>query len=500
MTSIQTAYKQLVSALKRLDTLASVNAILGWDEQVNLPSDSTDLRAEQSALMAELHHAEASRPEIGEWIETLSAAKGELTADQRAVLRDANRHYRQATRLPKEFVTRKTKAHSTGFHAWIKARENDNFAAFIPCLETNLALAQEEAALMEATHAYNYWLDQFDPGLDQATVERLFNPLKVESKELVERIQASGKDISTEPLKGFPIDQQSAFLDGVVKAFGFDFNRGRIDQSVHPFCGGHPLDVRMTTRFHKDNPLDSLSSVMHECGHAMYEQGLDRNHLGTALGSHIGMAVHESQSRMWENQVGRSRAFWSAWEPEYRRLFATQLADVSSEDFYRMINRVAVTPIRVDADEVTYNLHIMLRFELEKRLFDGSLAVKDLPEAWNATSTDILGYTPKNNREGCLQDVHWSGGAFGYFPSYCIGNLISAQLWETILKALPDLDNLIAAKNYAPLLDWLRVNVHRVGRRHLTAEFVEVATGRPISHEPLVAYLINRYSPLYGLN
>ena len=253
---------------------------------------------------------------------------------------------------------------------------------------------------MEAPHAYNFWLDQFDPGLDQATVERLFTPLKAELKSLVERIVATGTHISTDALKGFPVDKQAEFLDGVVKAFGFDFDHGRIDQSVHPFCGGHPLDVRMTTRFHEDNPLDSLSSVMHECGHAMYEQGLVTDDLGTALGDAVGMAVHESQSRMWENQVGRSRAFWKAWEGDYRERFATQLADVSSEDLYRMINKVAVTPIRVDADEVTYNLHIMLRFELETKLFDGSLAIKDLPEAWNAASVRDSWIHPEEQPRG----------------------------------------------------------------------------------------------------
>jgi carboxypeptidase Taq len=500
MSSIETTYTHLVGALKRLDTLSSVNGLLGWDEQVNLPAGSADIRGEQSALMAEIIHTEATKPEIGEWIETLRAGQDTLTADQLAVLRDAERDYRHATRLPKAFVTRRTKAHSAGYHAWTKARADDDFKGFAAYLETNLELAREEAALMEAPHAYNFWLDQFDPGLDQATVESLFNPLKVELKELVGQIEASGKSVSTDALKGFPVDQQATFLDAVVKAFGFNFSRGRIDQSVHPFCGGHPLDVRMTTRFHPDNPLDSLSSVMHETGHAMYEQGLLTEHLGTALGEAVGMAVHESQSRMWENQVGRSRAFWQAWEGDYRKLFSAQLAEVSSEDFYRMINKVAISPIRVDADEVTYNLHIMLRFHLETQLFDGSLAIKDLPEAWNAASSEIVGYTPKNNREGCLQDVHWSGGAFGYFPSYCIGNLISAQLWESIEADIPDLEAQFAHKNYAPLLDWLRTHVHHLGRRYLTAEFVEKATGRPLSHAPLVAYLKGRYGPLYGLN
>ena len=500
MAKSDASYANLTAALRRLDTLGSVESLLGWDEQVNLPPKSADLRGEQSALLAELYHREATRPEIGEWLETLKADKARLSEEQWAVVRDADKDYRRLTRLPAEFVARRTKAASAGYHAWVAARGKDDFASFQPHLQANLDLALEEAALMEAPDAYDYWLDRFDPGLDRATVERLFARLLVETKKLVAAIEGSGLQVSTDALKGFPVGEQAAFLDDVVKAFGFNFERGRIDRSIHPFCGGHPLDVRMTTRFDPDNPLDSLSSVMHETGHAMYEQGLREEHLGTALGQAVGMAVHESQSRMWENQVGRSRAFWSAWEGDYRRRFAIQLAEVSSEDFYRMINRVAVSPIRVDADEVTYNLHIMLRFSLEKRLFDGSLAVADLPEAWNATSSEFLGFRPASNREGCLQDVHWSGGAFGYFPSYCIGNLIAAQLWEKIQLDLPELRDQIAAKNHASLLAWLRENVHHLGRRYLTAEFVERVTGKPISHEPLVAYLKNRYGPLYGLS
>ncbi len=500
MDSLDTTYAGLVAHLKRLDQLGSVSGLLGWDEQVNLPSGSADHRAEQNALLAELAHREATAPQVGAWLDALEAQRDALSADQQAVVRDARRDYAHATRLPGEFIARRTKAQSAGYHAWVEARAQDDFEAFRPHLEANLALAREEADFLDAPDPYDFWLDQFDPGLDRKTVERLFGPLQPALRELAERIEKSGHTVSTEALKGFPVDGQEQFLTAVVRSFGFDFQRGRIDRSVHPFCGGHPLDVRMTTRFDPDNPLDSLSSAAHECGHALYEQGLPREHLGTALSSAVGMAVHESQSRLRENQVGRSRAFWQAWEGDYRALFGPQLAEVSSEEFFRMVNRVAVSPIRVDADEVTYNPHIMLRFDLEKRFFDGSLAPADLPAAWNEASARILGYTPRDDREGCLQDVHWAAGLFGYFPSYCIGNLIGAQLWETLRAALPDLDARIAAKDHAPLLAWLREHVHALGRRFQTPEFVEKVTGRPLSHEPLLAYLQDRYGSLYGLS
>jgi carboxypeptidase Taq len=333
--------------------------------------------------------------------------------------------------------------------------------------------------------------------MDCATIERLFSLLQPELQAILQKILACPDQPDTSIFRGFPVAEQEAFLREVVTAMGFDFQHGRIDTAVHPFCGGHPRDTRMTTRFDEDNPLDSLTSAMHETGHALYEQGLPDAYAGTALGESVGMAVHESQSRLWENQIGRSRQFWKYWEPRYRRAFPAQLEKVSSAELYRAINKVGLTPIRVDSDEVTYSLHIMIRFELEKRLFDGSLSTKDLPEAWNEASTRILGYTPKNNREGCLQDVHWSGGTFGYFPSYCLGNMLAAQLWYTLRKDLPDLDEQVEGAEFKPLLRWLRQNVHSRGRRFYTLEFTREVTGRELSPEFLVRYLKERYLPLY---
>ncbi|MEX0331151.1 MAG: carboxypeptidase M32 [Puniceicoccaceae bacterium] len=492
-----TDYTKLLEQLKRLNRLGSIGGIVGWDEQVNMPPESAPLRAEQRAVFTEIYHREASSSTIGGLIEQIEAVRDQLTPEQAAVIRDARKDYDRLTKIPAEFAARKAKTESLAFQAWIKAREADDYSAFQPHLEEQLQLAKEETTYLGVENAYDYWVDQFDPGMNCATIERLFNELQPELKAIVDTILASPNQPDTSIFKGFPVDKQEIFLREVVTAMGFNFNKGRLDTAVHPFCGGHPQDTRMTTRYNADNPLDSLSSSMHETGHALYEQGLRDEYAGTALGDSVGMAVHESQSRIWENQVGRSRAFWQRWEPRYRELFGEQLKSVSSEDLYRAVNKVGLTPIRVDADEVTYNLHVMIRFELEKRLFSGELLTKDLPEAWNEASTRILGYTPKNNAEGCLQDVHWSGGMFGYFPSYCLGNIVAGQLWYTILDAIPDLKEQFAAGNYQPLLGWLRENVHSKGRRHYTLEFTREVTGEELSPRFLVRYLKERYLPLY---
>jgi carboxypeptidase Taq len=494
----ETAYTTLLERLKRLDRLGSIGSLLGWDESVNLPPQSSGLRGEQSAVFTEILHRESADPRLGELISQLEADQDQLDPPQRAVIRDARKNFDRLTRIPAEFAARKAKAASAGYQAWVEARKTDNFAHFKPFLEEQLAFAIEETSFLEVKDPYDYWIDHFDPGMTRPVVESLFDALLPELKDILASITACPDQPDNSIFKGFPVDQQDAFLREVVGQLGFDFNHGRIDTAVHPFCGGHPLDTRMTTRYDVDNPLDSISSSIHETGHALYEQGLDDRYAGSALGEAVGMAVHESQSRLWENQVGRSLPFWKHFEPSYREAFASQLEAVSFGDLYRAINKVEVTPIRVDADEVTYNLHIMLRFDLEKRLFDGSLSVADLPEAWRETSERILGFTPRNDAEGCLQDIHWSQGGFGYFPSYCLGNILAAQLWYRLREDLPDLDADIGAARFKPLLDWLRKNIHSKGRLLYTNDFAKAVTGMELSHAPLVRYLRERYLPLYS--
>ncbi len=487
----------LVADLKRANVLASVGALLGWDEQVFLPPAAADRRAEQAALLAELHHREATNPRLGEALAALEAL-GETASDEEKVLRHhARKDYDRLTKLPPEFVAEKARLDSESYHAWAAARADRDFAKFAPFLQRQLELARREAELLGRPDAYDHALDKHDPGMTAARLTALFAELKRDLVPLARRIVDSPVKAPRGLLHGFPVELQREFLQEVTTALGFDFARGRIDVSLHPFCSGDGFDVRMTTRFDADNPLDSLFSAIHETGHGLYEQGLPREWIGTPLGEAVGMGIHESQSRLWENQVARSRAFWRHWEPRFRAKFAPRLDGVSSDALHRAINEVAPTLIRVDSDEVTYNLHIILRFEIEQRLFRGELAVADLPAAWNALAQELLGLTPAHDGEGCLQDVHWSAGAFGYFPSYCLGNMIAAQLWYAAQAALPGLEEDLAAGRFGRLLGWLRAQIHVRGRRLETEELVRAVTGEGLSPRHLVRYLGERYLPLY---
>ncbi len=488
--------------VKRAHTLSQITELLGWDEQVNLPPGGAEQRAKQQATLAEAQHAAASAARLGELLTELEAQNASLTAEQRAVVFHARRDYNRATKLPPEFVREKAAQSSRGYHAWARAKKADDFAGYAPVLEKNLELAQREAGYLGCRAApYDCMLDKFDPGLTAAAVDRLFTELKSDLVPLVRAITASPvaeqARAAADKLHGFPIDGQQAFLREVTAALGFDYTRGRIDVSLHPFCSGTGSDVRMTTRYHADAPLDALFGSIHETGHGLYEQGLRMSDLGTALGIHAGMAVHESQSRLWENQVARSRGFWRHFEPRWRALFPAQTAAVLSDELYLAVNAVEPTLIRIEADEVTYNLHIVLRFELEKKLFSGELAVRDLPAAWRTASRELVGLEPVTDREGVLQDVHWSDGAFGYFPSYCLGNMIAAQLWERARALRPALEEEFAHGDFSWLLGWLRTEVHAQGRKFSALELVQRVTGDALSPQPLVRYLRERYGAIY---
>jgi len=499
------SYERLITLLKRAHTLGTVAGLLGWDEQVNLPPDSADQRADQSALLAELQHASASAPEIGTLLTELEGrergagpAITPFFSEQSVVIREARKDYDRVVKLPAEFVAEKARLSSAAYHAWAAAKAKSDFSAFAPFLEKHLELAKQEAAYLGwGDRPYDYAIDKHDPGMTAAKITALFTELKTGLVPLVRAIAASPVKARTDIFHGFPVAEQHAFLREVTERLGFNYRRGRIDVSLHPFCEGAGADIRMTTRFDVDNPLDSLFSSIHETGHGLYEQGLPLAAQGTPLGQNAGMGVHESQSRLWENQVSRSRAFWAFFEPQFRAKFPTQLAAVSSEELYLAVNEVAPTLIRVDSDEVHYNLHVILRFEIERRLFSGELEVRDLPAAWNALSQELLGLTPAADKQGVLQDVHWSGGAFGYFPSYCLGNMMAAQLWFKVREVYPDLDADFAGGDFSRLLGWLRTNIHEQGRRYETGELVRRVTGEELTPKYLLRYLQERYAPLY---
>jgi carboxypeptidase Taq len=499
ITSASASYTELTARLRRIHTLGSVAGLLGWDEQVNLPPGAAARRGEQLALLAEISHAESVAPALGELIAACEAAP--QTAEARVVVAQARRDYDRAAKLPGELVSEKARLSSEAYHAWAAARAARDFSAFAPFLEKHLALARREAELLGyGDRPYDLAIDRHDPGLTTGQVDALFTRLRAGLVPLARRIDArvaAEHACGRHPvaLRGFDVEAQRRIVRLVTEKIGFDYRRGRLDVSLHPFCEGSGDDVRLTTRFDADQPLDALYSSIHEAGHGMYEQGLPAGHAGTALGVAAGMAVHESQSRLWENQVARSRAFWRWLETDFRAAFPDALDGVSGDALHAAAN--AVEPgglIRVDADEVHYNLHILLRFDLEKRLFSGELRIADLPEAWNALSEELIGRRPAHAGEGVLQDVHWSGGAFGYFPSYTLGNMIAAQLWSAAQKTLPGIEDDFARGDFSRLLAWLHAEVHAHGRREDAFALTRRATGEELGPEALLAYLESRYA------
>jgi carboxypeptidase Taq len=492
-----TPYETLIADLKEANAISSILSLLGWDQQVNLPPKSHDRRGEQMAALSKIYFNAATNPRIGESLVALEAKGDSATDDEKVVRMHVRKDYDRLTKLSAEFVAEKARLDTEAFQVWTQAKPANDFAMFAPYLQRQIDMSKREAEMLGEPDAYDYFIDKHDPGMTAARIDALFGELKRDLVPLVRKIVDSPVKADQSRFKGFPAESQRVFAREISAAVGFNFERGRLDTAVHPFCSGDAKDTRMTTKFKEDHPLSSVFSSLHESGHALYEQGLPMDMLGTPLGEAVGMGMHESQSRLWENQVGRGRALWKRFEARFREVFSPRLDGVSSEALYLAINGVSLTPIRVDSDEVTYNLHIILRFEIEKGLFAGTLKVADLPAVWRAKAKEMLGLELKNDAEGVLQDVHWSGGAFGYFPSYCIGNMIASQLWYAVLKAIPDLEKDFERGDFSRLLGWLRTNVHAHGRRYETEELVKRVTGEGISPKHLIRYLNERYVPLY---
>ena len=495
-SSFRKTYRELVHHLARMHRLYAVQGILGWDEQVFLPSGAGEFRAQQNADLATLLHREATAPQVGEWLDKLEGDLDPHPREVDCVIREARRDYDRAVRLPAEFVARKSQLNSDGYQAWARAREADRYADFAPWLQRQVDLLREEASYLGCggDAAYDYHIDLHDPGMTAARIEALFARLREDLVPLARAVNEKAAANPAPPLDRFDTAGQHALVLEVCGKLGFDFAHGRMDVSIHPFCGGAPEDVRMTTRYREHDLTDALYGAIHETGHALYEQSLGANPPGTGLGRAAGMGVHESQSRLWENQIARSAAFWEFLMPLLRRHFPERTRDLPPEACLRSAKAVSRQPIRVDADEINYNLHIMLRFDIEQRLFSGSLEVKDVPEAWRALSRDMLGLVPATDKDGCLQDIHWSWGSFGYFPSYTLGNMLAAQLWNRMRSEIRDIDALIARGEFAPLLLWLRDRVHRHGRLIDLNSAAQSATGEPLNPAYLAAYLRERYA------
>jgi carboxypeptidase Taq len=495
--------EQLKTLLAEVSDLNGAAALLGWDQQTYMPPGGTEARAYQLATLSSLSHDKFTSDEVGQLLEDLKPYAEQLDPDSNdaRLIKVTQREYDKQTRVPSKFVSEFTRVTTAAHHVWQEARAENDFPKFQPQLEKIVDLRRSYADFFKPyDHVYDPLLDDFEPGLKTSDVIAIFDDLRPLQVELIKTVSEAQQVDDSFLHQSFEEQKQWDFGVEVITKFGYDWKRGRQDKSAHPFTTSFGIDdVRITTRFPHNTVSSAMFSTMHEAGHALYELGVDHALARSPLSSGASLAVHESQSRMWENLIGRSLPFWEHFYPRLQELFASQLGQVDLQTFYKGINKVEPSLIRVEADEATYNLHIMLRLDLEIKLMEGSLEVADLPEVWNARMEDYLGIIPPNDTTGVLQDVHWSGGMLGYFSTYALGNLISAQLWEVIHRDIPDLEDQIRKGEFSALLGWLREKIHRHGAKFEPQELVERVTGSKIDAAPYVRYLQDKFGEIYRL-
>lgn len=488
---------ELLERWGKIHDLSEAIQLLEWDQQTMMPPRGGEQRAAQLAALAEVVHERVCDPRLGELCASLEA-RGGLSAELAADVREARRAHERAVKVPAMLVVERARVCALAQHAWESARPENNFAAFRPHLERVIELTRELARCIRPDAPYDALLDEYEPGMTRAELAPLFASLKTEIVRLLDRVRGAPRPPDDAVLRRrFPIEGQRAFCNRLVAAMGFDLEAGRLDVSAHPFTSGTLHDVRLTTRYNERYLPNALCGAMHEAGHGLYEQGLDPARRRRPSGGYCSLGIHESQSRFWENIVGRSRGFWRRFLPELRDALPGVLDDVEVEGFHRALNVVRPSLIRVDADEVTYGLHIILRFELEAALCAGELAAADLPGAWRDGMRETVGVAPPDDRDGVLQDVHWSAGLVGYFPTYTLGNLYAAAFWAAIRRDLPDAEAAIARGELAPIREWLRREVHAPGRLELAGELCRRVTGEPLSIRPFVAYLEAKIGEVY---
>jgi carboxypeptidase Taq len=498
----ESTYERLKDRLATISDLCSANGLLFWDRQTYMPEGGVAGRAEQMATLSRLAHEMFTDAEMSRLLD--SSGEPDPSSEKGALLRRIRRDHERATRLPAKLVAEIARTTTFAESAWVKAREESDWSLFAPHLQKIVRLQREITEhLGYEGHPYDALLDGYEPGARTAQLETMFEELKGDIVPIVRAVaERAYEEDRTALLHGtFPEDKQEEFGKVVINAFGYDWKRGRQDRAVHPFCINFgPGDVRITTRFDKGWLAPALFGTMHEAGHALYEQGINPDYARTPLGGGTSMGVHESQSRLWENLVGRSRPFWSHYYPKLQERFPGALSGVDFEVFYRAINVLETSSIRVEADEVTYNLHILLRFELEVALIEDELSVVDLPAAWNAKMKEYLGIIPKNHAEGVLQDVHWSNGLFGYFPTYTIGNVLSVQFFDEAIKQHPEIPIEMKEGKFSTLHTWLRENIYCHGSRYDPEELIERVTDRPLDTAPYLRYLKKKFGELYNLD
>jgi len=492
----------LKAALAPIEDLKSAAAVLSWDQETFMPDGGAEARANQIATLKTMAHERFVTDEMGALLEEAETAVEAGNASETAadLVRVTRHDYDRARKLPADLVQSLSQAASQGQTAWKQARANDDFDHFAPHLKRLVDLTIQKAeALGYDQERYDVLLDEYEPGLPTSAVVDTFADLREQLVPLVDAIADQPAPDDSMLHGAFPVDKQKAFGERVITDFGYDFDCGRQDISAHPFTTSFGIrDVRLTTRFDAQFLPSGLFSTLHEAGHGLYEQGIAPNLARTPLAEGASLGIHESQSRFYENVVGRSRPFWQHYYPDLQDTFPEALRNVALDDFYRAINRVEPSLIRVEADEVTYPLHIMLRFELERALVQEDLAVQDLPTAWHDRMDEYLGITPDTDANGVLQDVHWSFGAIGYFPTYALGTLMSAQIAEAVRQDLPDFDAQIAAGQFEPLLDWLRTHIHRYGRRLDAPDLLEQAMGQSLQADAWLNSMRTKYGAIYA--
>ena len=493
---------EFIQRIKDIHRIGSIQGHLGWDQETLMPVKGAKSRGEIMAWLAALAHERIIDPEMGELLDRVEQ-RSDLDEAEQANTREFRKRYDKATKLSSNFVSTFAKARSEALVAWQGARSNSDFSAFLPHLETLVALTREkiEAYGYEGT-PYDALLDEYESGMTVEDYDPLFAGLKQRLVPLLHRIMEAKKtnpDPTLPEGMAFPVESQEQFCIKVSERMGFDFAAGRMDASTHPFSAGiWPGDTRFTTRYDEFDPFSCLYAVMHETGHALYEQGLDENHQYTPRGDAVSLGVHESQSRLWENQIGRTPEFWDVAMPWFKESFP-DAPSWDSTTLNRIANCVEPGFIRVEADEVTYNLHVMLRYEIEKKIFNEDFPLNQLPELWNSMITEWFGITVPNDTLGCLQDIHWSMAAFGYFPTYTLGNLYAAQLLEAMDSDIGSINQHISSGDWSEMLEWLRNRIHKRGSALLPVALIEEATGAPPSSEAFLRYVEEKYGAIYSL-
>ncbi|MGC3982580.1 MAG: carboxypeptidase M32 [Steroidobacteraceae bacterium] len=492
-----TPYQQLEQEFRRLHALRATTNLLRWDAATMMPSGSVDLRGDQLAAMETECHSLLAAPKVPRLLDRATASVSGLDDWQQANLRRMRREYDHAIAIPQNLISKLAKATAKSEQRWREAREQSDFKLFAPHLEEVLRLVRERAQLLgqaQKLAPYDALVDEFSPGLTGASIDRIFTLLAQRLPELIQQAIETQAQRSVLPVNAkVSTAKQRALAVEVMKAMGFSFDHGRLDESAHPFTGGTPGDVRITTRFLPQDVLSGLMAVIHETGHARYEQSLPANWRAQPAGGSAGMAVHESMSLLLEMFIGRSRPFMQYLQPMLAKSLGVTGEEWQSENLYRVLTQVQRSMIRIDADELTYPVHIMLRYDLERQLLSGELPVKELPDAWNQTMASRLGVTPANDAEGCLQDIHWSLGAFGYFPSYAIGAVTAAQWLEALRAALPGMDEQVASGDFAPLFAWLDENIYSAAATLDGPQLVQQVTGRALSAAAWLRYAESKY-------